>query len=140
MTDYILENNKLELEHYNSALTRWKPGFEAAIRFGEMAIKSLLILNGGSALALIAFLGQMSSSSSSQTTTAALFFWPLLCFGVGAAFSTLSAMMAYVAQITYVESEYHKLGNSLRYMTIIISVLAWLFFVGGFSTALYFLT
>jgi hypothetical protein len=56
-----IERAKTDLLRYSATLERHRPGFEAVIRFADITIRSLLLLNGGSALALLSFAGAAAS-------------------------------------------------------------------------------
>lgn len=66
---------------------------EATIKYSEMAIRSLLILNGGAALAVLTFAGNSSKAGGSMTLSQSVLF-----FGSGAALSVLTAGLSYIAQ------------------------------------------
>ena len=56
-----LERHRADLDRYRAQLefqnSQRRPMFEAVIRFAEMTVRSLLILNGVAALALLTFAG-----------------------------------------------------------------------------------
>ena len=47
------EDTRLQLEQLKATFDRQKPLFDATIKFAEIAIRSLLLLNGGAVLALL---------------------------------------------------------------------------------------
>ena len=119
-----LDQERLELEKHRADLDRYRakfdtesnqrrPMFEAVIRFAEMSVRSLLILNGGAALALLTF----ATSAALRGGTLG-FKTALLAFGAGAALSVVTAAFSYLAQSYYAVSEgedrSHKLGQVFR--------------------------
>jgi hypothetical protein len=98
-----LEQERLALERERSALERARlqvemirPGIDAVIRFAEIGIRSLLILNGGAALALLSFASSASSRNEPVTFKASI-----CAFGAGAALSVLTAGLSYASQSAY---------------------------------------
>lgn len=72
----------------------------AAITFAGASIKSLLLLNGGAAVAMLAFIGSAAKNIPAAASAISLAF-PLYCFGLGAASAVLVAMGAYLSQIAF---------------------------------------
>jgi hypothetical protein len=75
----------------------WEQGTKYALE----AIKALLAINGGAAVALLAFAGQISKNSSNPASIAAQLGNSLLSFGLGALAATLAFAVAYVTQLQY---------------------------------------
>jgi hypothetical protein len=70
-------------------------GGEAALEAGKTAATSLILINGGAAVAMLSFLGAAKSAS------APLMALPLLDFGVGVGVGTLALGFRYFAQTLY---------------------------------------
>jgi hypothetical protein len=112
----------------------FKESFEATMRFAELAVRSLLILNGGAALGLLTFASNQNKNGSAPINyTDAVWL-----FGIGAALAVLTAGLAYLAQyfFTHENDDWKKkTANTLQ----IGAVVAWLvsmgFFVGGVRAA-----
>jgi hypothetical protein len=136
-----LDQERLELEKHRADLDRYRakldtetnqrrPMFEAVIRFAEMSVRSLLILNGGAALALLTF----ATSAALRGGTLG-FKTALLAFGAGAALSVVTAAFSYLAQSYYAVSEgqdqAHKLGQIFRHAGMICAVLGLAAFFAG---------
>ena len=136
-----LDQERLELERHRADLDRYRaklevennqrrPMFEAVIRFAEMSVRSLLVLNGGAALGLLIFATSAAARGGSLTFKTAL-----IAFGAGAVLSVTTAAFSYVAQSSYAVSEgqdrAHRMGQVFRYaaMTCAVFGLA-AFFVG----------
>ena len=73
--------------------------FSAYSSYARQALNSLFIMNGGAAVALIAFLGEVTGAAdqavSPERVTAAV-----LVFAAGALFAVLAGALAYVAELT----------------------------------------
>jgi hypothetical protein len=107
----------------------WGEGTKYALE----GMKTLLLLNGGSAVALLAFVGNLKRSDATPGATAT----PLptvgcaiLCFGFGALCVAVAFSFAYVAQLMYGNKrvDHALIFHYLTYGTIVLSVLA---FVAG---------
>ena len=68
----------------------------AAITSGNHAIRALIIINGGAAIAMLAFIGQLVSVNDKLAGKFSDLAAPLSCFAQGAALATLSVMFAYL--------------------------------------------
>jgi hypothetical protein len=71
----------------------------AAVKNAEEAIKAALLINGGSSVAMLAFIGTLVSRdvlSAAQLTTITR---PLLCFGCGVAAAVIAAAAAYFTNL-----------------------------------------
>jgi Na+-driven multidrug efflux pump len=109
----------------------WTEGNKYAVE----AIKALLVINGGAAVALLAFAGNFTKAGGDAASIAASLSWSLFAFGVGALFSALASVFAYNTQ-----REYGRGGEVSRpahvwhcgtYAVLVISIL-------GFLTGLWF--
>ena len=95
-------DDALEFEH-NSKVTL--QAFEATIASGQSALKTGVLINGGAAVALLAFLGSTSSRTGSATPLVhlRLLSVALLCFGAGVLASAFAAGFVYLAQLKNLE-------------------------------------
>ena len=65
-------------------LETWRVGVDSINVFANSTLKGLLILNGGAAIAILAFLGQVLSRAPDATKfSVAGFVCPLMIFGLG---------------------------------------------------------
>jgi hypothetical protein len=124
---------RLYTDRYNAVTERhkadveiWRGSFEAIISFAELAIKSLLLLCGGAAVALLSFAGSRSSTTQISLDAYAT---AVAYFGGAAAGAVLTAGLAYLAQVSFGEKVWAKIGERLRYAAII----AWLASLTGFA-------
>jgi hypothetical protein len=85
--------------------------FRSVISSGQAAIKALILINGGAAVAMLAFLGQLSLRSPAIPLgpfySSLIFF----CYGLGCAGAAAGA--TYFSQSAYL-AERSRLGNALR--------------------------
>ncbi|MFN0219513.1 MAG: hypothetical protein ACKVP4_11950 [Hyphomicrobium sp.] len=113
---YTERYNAITARH-NSQAEIWKSGFEAVIKFAELAIKSLLILCGGAAVAVLSFAGSrgLTAQVSLDAYASAVAF-----FGIAAGGAVFTAGLSYLAQsgINAPETTWEKLGNALRFLAI----------------------
>jgi hypothetical protein len=74
---------------------------EAAINNGNAAIRIILLINGGAALALLAFVGSLISSDGSFASKLPALTTPLLWFAGGAALCAVTMVFAYLTNTFY---------------------------------------
>jgi hypothetical protein len=129
-----LERHRADMDRYRAQLdaegSQRRSMSEAIVRFAEMAVRSLLILNGASALALLVFVGNAGARAGSLNLKPAL-----VAFGAGAVFSVVTAAFFYVAQSSYAVSDgqdrSYQLGQSFRYAAMTCAFFGLVaFFVG----------
>jgi uncharacterized membrane protein YkgB len=104
-----------------------------AIGFAKITINSLVIVNAGAVLAILAFLGNVLKSGCTLTE---LDF--LMSFIKAVAFAIATAMAAYLCQITFIEAPApwnNRVGNILRVAGIILAIGAFCNFCVGASAA-----
>ena len=129
LVEFQAKNQSL-LEQYKENRAEWRELFKAVISNGQAAIKMLATINGGAALALLAFIGKVwepnfSESILGHNITISLL---LLCIGLG--ITALTQGFAYIGQHCFT---YHKssLGTKIQIATIIMGLSSLIiFFVG----------
>lgn len=91
---------------------------EGVLMYGKETMKSLLLLSGGSAAALLAFIGHLATSDMKESAKGLA--WPLSIFVVaavfavgGLGFSYLSQGKGYLAQITLLLGRDNNLCKSI---------------------------
>lgn len=133
-----LDQERLSLERYRAQLElereQLRPMFEAVIRFAEMTVRSLLILNVASLLGLIALVSNATGRTGTLNLRPAL-----IAFGAGATLAVVTAAFSYVSQSAYAVSEGrdapHQLGQSFRYAAMICAVSSLVAFFAGVGFA-----
>jgi hypothetical protein len=132
-TRLALDKSRLGLEHYRAEVEARKPLVEGLLRFAELTVRSLLILNGGSAMALLAFAGNaMARGTDGYVKSLAP---AVLAFGVGATLSVATAAFSYLAQLFLIEPESERLrwwlGGGMRVVAVLCGLGALIIFVYG---------
>lgn len=139
------ELSPMELEHYKANLQNWVETnkrnhegqlemFRSVITSGQSAIKSSFLLNGGSAVALLAFIGHLAQVKPALVATFAECLMPF-CYGVLAV--AVTAGCTYLSQWFYASSKScaRKIGFALNILCIVLGLSAYGFFLWGlFST------
>lgn len=98
-----------ELEHYKARLAAWVEtqkeasninveGFKSVIMSGQSAMRSSILLNGGGAVALLAYIGKLSVEAAGHVSGFAL---PLLLFVAGALVVAVASGLTYLTQWFY---------------------------------------
>ena len=131
------------LEYYRAVIQAKQTNTEATYRYGELSVRSLLILNGGAALALLTLAGSAKTGlvSINAGDLAGLVWY----FGAGAGLSVLTSGLAYLSQSFYAQHNepmtedeealaavnwiWRRLGHAFR----IAAMVAWLSSLGLFS-------
>lgn len=86
---------------------------EQAINSSNVVMRSLLLINGGSAVALLAFVGSISSKEGIDFSQVILALSdPLLLFGWGVAIAVFAMMFAYFTNFSTVGHTFAEAGSS----------------------------
>lgn len=111
--------------------------FGAAIDFAVLAIRSLIIVNGGAIIGILTFAGNLwGRSSPAAKATAEAIAPAMLWFVVGLSAALLCAGLSYIAQTLFVELSKEagdKWGSIVRYIAIGAAVVS----LGAFICASY---
>lgn len=132
------------LERFRAELSMWQGDVQrnhdadmemlrSTIQLGQVALKSALLINGGAAVAFLAFMGtawaQLTSLAAKEALACSMawFVWGVLATGIG-------TMLAYFCQAS-LGGEFGErgrtLGEWLRWLTAIAVGLSFLFFALG---------
>ncbi|MDD1979630.1 hypothetical protein [Pseudomonas tussilaginis] len=119
---------QVEIEKYNHLADLEM--FKSVIQSGQNAIKINLLLNGGAAIALLAFIGKLTDTNHSKIP---LFAQSLTLFVVGALFTALGAGITYLTQLTYSKENKwaERFGVCLNTLSIFLGVGALSLFAYG---------
>jgi len=107
--------------------------FRSVIQSGHAARKSLFLLNGGAAVAVLALVGHLSTSA----ITAGLvnkFACPLLWFAVGLVLAATASCFTYLVQTAFAARKKRR-GRLLNYLTMSLSAGSIIAFIVGGATA-----
>jgi len=118
----------------------WASMVDMASKFATAAIQGVILVNGGAAVAMLAFLGHYVKGGQSPPSEVHDFGTSIAVFGIGAACGVATAMLGWVAQIVYItkakdpdRGEYF--GGSLRVVTALSAVAGIALFVYGLLLA-----
>jgi hypothetical protein len=104
--------------------------FDATIRYGDQAIKSAVLINGGAAVGVLTFLGHVSSQLIQQECATSLLF-----FIIGVLFATVTYGISYLAQRAYQRAQFEQKANIhadiLSWMAIGFMCISYLLFLFG---------
>jgi len=100
---------------------------EAVIKFADLTVRSLLILNGGAALAVLSFAANKAGSNSALA-------WSVWYFGVGAACSVATAALSYFGQ-SFFSHDRDSIGCWFQGSAIVFGFAGWLLFLFGMLDA-----
>lgn len=113
---------------------------EAAIANANLAIRALIIINGGAAIATLAFISRIVSTNDGKLVdkipelTA-----PLTCFAWGVALATLATALAYFTNYSITSSSHNrKRIYDPPYVCATAASKRWLRFASGFQAAAIF--
>lgn len=92
--------------------------FKSVIQTGQSAIKANMLLNGGAAVALLAFIGKLADVNP---TCIPLFALPLTVFVSGAFLATMVSGLTYLTQVIFSEDGKwrDRIGNTLQGLSIL---------------------
>ena len=104
--------------------------FRSIITFGQGAIKSIFLLNGGASVAFLAFLGHFMSSGKESVDN---FFFCLFIFASGALVAAMISGFTYLSQWFYDGSKAwrKKLGFCLHIACIALGIASYMLFAWG---------
>lgn len=104
------EHERNLVEERKLAADEEKMLFEAVISFSHLAIKTLTLLNGGAAVALLAFSGHLASKKSVNFSIFEKLSHSILLFGCGAGLAFVTAAFTYLAQ-----HQFHRVNHNTFY-------------------------
>ena len=125
----------------DTAEERWSRLYvDVRASYGRASIQSALFLNGGAAVALLAFLGNLAIAQQTKGLTGnfVIFKEAFVCFGVGvmlAASANVVAFLIQVASIAHPKDAERRTVRRLRFVEIGIVVASLLLFAAGVMVA-----
>ena len=100
---------------------------------GQAAMKSALLINGGAAVAILAFIGQIFNSLGNCETIHSLKF-SMIFFVFGTLSSAIAFGTTYIAQLCW-QSSKNRLGWIINHFSTVLVILSYLLFLCGSYTA-----
>ena len=129
--DWGFGENQYEERYWQEILEKRKLAFESVIKYGESALKSAILINGGASVAILTFITQIWLKSPEIISS---LLYSLVCFVSGTFFSSCATGMAYFTQWHHL-TEDDKNFKRMRSITIWLVGLSYvLFFAGIFFT------
>jgi hypothetical protein len=126
-----------DLERYKAELAIWQADrtelFKSVILTGQNALKSAILINGGAAVALLAFIGHVWKLDGSLLLKSLA--GALVCFVIGVLLDAMSAGLTYVTQWFYA-SAVDLPGKSFK-AAVTFHVLAVLLVLASYGTFTY---
>lgn len=103
--------------------------FKSVILAGQTALKSCVIMNGGAAVALLAFIGSVWNKST-DIEVLKLLLISMILYVAGVLCGVVASGLTYLGQTKYAEQKM-KSGNIIRGITISIVIISYLVFLAG---------
>ena len=138
LSQFDIEKYKADLSNwgaaYNYALDSNLELFRSVITAGQNSIKTSFLLNGGAAIALLAFIGHLTEIKSTQVH---VFANGLIPFALGVLTTTITSGLTYLCQWLYANAhaQARKAAESVNILAIIVGAAAYLFFLWGLYSA-----
>jgi hypothetical protein len=128
-----VRSSPAELEHYKAQLAAWVEkqkefsnfnleGFKSVILARQNALRLAILLNGGAAVAMLAYIGKLSVKASASVSQ---FAFPLFLFVLGALTVAVGAGVTYLSQWFYFSGGGNwqwRVGVALNILAILIPV------------------
>jgi hypothetical protein len=140
-------SSEADLEAYKAQLTKWVAdnqhnneadleSFRQILALGQSTVRSAILINGGAAVALLAFIGHLSTSAVVKFTILP-FAGALRLFVFGVFFASLAAGSMYFSQFFYDrEKTWHqRTGAVFHLLTVLLIAVAFILFVLGANQA-----
>ena len=122
-----------KMAHYNAQVQSSLEGFRSTMQLAQAALKSSILINGGAAIAMLAFIGHIWNSgqfSSIQSQISGSLIWFLL----GVFVSAVATGTGYVTQVFYFEFQDNKIALRWRIISVVLIVFSYIFFLlGGYN-------
>jgi hypothetical protein len=146
-----VEPSPIQIEKYKADLQKWIETnkrnhegqlemFRSVIMSGQAAIKSSFLLNGGAAVAMLAFIGHLAQFKAEKVPA---FSACLLPFAYGVLAIAVTSGLTYLSQWFYASTRpwARKVGFGLNMLSILLGISSYGFFVWGlFDTYRAFIT
>jgi hypothetical protein len=122
LADYVQHHMAFKLAEYHIEAEAMNRLFDSVVTAGKEAIQSLLVINGGGCVALLALMGQLAPKLNGGDLVHA-FGVPLLGFACGLVAASLLACLSYLTQSAY-NAKRPKAAKIIRWLAIIMGVVS----------------
>lgn len=102
---------------------------KSVFMYGQSALKTMILINGGAAIAVMAFLARYISVDN-QVADMKLFLISLLVFGMGVLLGSLTIAFTYLTQLSFAQDK-DKLGTAFHGVSIVLGISSLLIFAVG---------
>lgn len=103
--------------------------FRSVFTYGQAALRTTITINGGAAIAVLAFLARYVGSPSIQVDISQ-FLLSLLIFGLGVFIGSFTTGFTYLAQYCFAH-QHDKFGTTFQVVSIFLGIFAIFCFGGG---------
>lgn len=123
----VIESQKAKaqfaLEEYKHNSSATLEMFKSVMQSGQNAIKTMLLLNGGAAIALLAFIGKLTDNNSRAIPD---FAYSLASFVIGALFMGFVACLTYLGQMAFDSdvTKHQQIGKGIQISCAILGALS----------------
>lgn len=132
LTEFKAHNDR-NIAHANNVTTHNVEMFKSVISAGQSALKASMIINGGGAVALLAFTGKIWATATSALVANSLT-TSIFIFCVGVLLSAFATGTTYLSQFAF-SADKNKIGNTINSLSIISILGAYISFCYGAYTA-----
>ena len=133
LAQFKAENDR-NIAHANNENMHDIEMFKSVITAGQTALKSSMVINGGAAIALLAFTGKIWGSATSESIANGLTS-SIFTFCAGVLLAAIAAGTTYLSQFSYA-SDWGKIGSVFNIVSIIFVLCSYVaFFSGSFVAA-----
>lgn len=129
LAEYTAQH-QANIEKYREDRAEWRELFKATTLHAQSTLKLLSILNGGAAVALLAFIGKIWTQDFSSTEIAVYLPVALLVYCVGVGFSGLAQVFSFASQHLFTYSS-DKCAEAVRGFALSCAIAALLAFFSG---------
>lgn len=120
------------LAHYEAIQQLSIEMFRSVISYGQAALKTTILINGGAAVALLAFIGRIWGSSPSQAAVDSLTN-SIVLYSFGVLASAMGTATTYLTQYSY-HSAWKKTGIAFHIASVLFVLVAFVLFgVGSYE-------
>ena len=130
IAEFSAENER-NIAQYNAEVSSNLEMFRSVIAAGQVAMRNMIIINGGACVAILAFVGGIFDKNEPLARSLSS---ALLYFGTGVLTGGFVAGFTYLSQCAYHENQ-RKLGDYIRFICIILGLISYgLFALGSYKT------
>ncbi|MBU4232539.1 MAG: hypothetical protein KKD99_01505 [Proteobacteria bacterium] len=127
--EWYKAQRQFEIENYKAKVLSDAEMFKSVIQTGQSALKISFIINGGAAVALLAFIGNIWTKMQGPEVVNDLIS-SLISFGGGVLLGAIATGITYLTQATF-SKNWVKGGNLLNIISIIFVIGAYICFGSG---------